>query len=255
MAAGRPRTGAGRRRLGRPCGPRLARLLAAAPLPAQARHHSRRSDTGGFDYYLLSLSLAPSFCALSTANQARAECRTLTDAAFRRTPLTVHGLWPSRAFAGLNQQPQHCPGMPLTPLAPELQASLGRFMPGGSGLARHEWRTHGTCSGLAPDAYFAILVRLAQSADGSIGGTLRDDGLLGHGIRISDLLARFGRRDPVLARAVVVSCRSPPGGGVLIEEIRVALSKTFTPVAADSVGLAQNEGCPRGGDPLPALPG
>ncbi len=245
----------GWRRLDRLSALLLAVALVAAPLPAAARHHARRSDAGGFDYYLLSLSLAPSFCALSAANQSRAECRTLTDDAFRRTPLTVHGLWPSRAFAGLRQQPQHCPGAPLTALAPELQVALTRFMPGGPGLARHEWRTRGTCSGLAPDAYFAILVRLAQSADGSIGGMLRDDGLLGHGVLIRDLLARIGRRDPVLARAVVVSCRSAPGSGVLIEEIRIALSKAFTPIAADSVGLTQSEGCPRGADSLPTLPG
>ena len=241
-------------------GDRLSALLlfvalVAAPLPAGARHHARRSDAGGFDYYLLSLTLAPSFCALSAANQSRAECRTLTDAAFRQTPLTVHGLWPSRAFAGRRRQPQDCPGVELTALAPELRASLARFMPGGPGLARHEWRIHGTCSGLAPDAYFALLVRLAQSADATIGSTLRDDGLLGHGILIGDLLARIGRRDPALGRAVVVSCRSPPGGGVLIEEIRIALSKAFAPIAAASVGLAQSESCPRGADPLPTLPG
>ncbi len=229
--------------------------FAAAPLPAAARHHGRRSDTGRFDYYLLSLSLAPSFCALSAANQSRQECRTLTDDAFRRTPLTVHGLWPSRAYAGLRRQPQHCPGAPLTALAPELQSALARFMPGGPGLARHEWRAHGTCSGLTPDAYFAILVRLAQSADETIGGTLRDDRLLGHGVRITDLLASIGRRDPVLARAVVVSCRSAPDGGVLIEEIRIALSKAFTPLDAGSVGLARSEGCPQDAGPLPSLPG
>ncbi len=238
----------------------LALALLATPLPARARHHHREfngggSDAGGFDYYLLSLSLAPSFCALSSANQARVECRTLTDAAFRQTPLTVHGLWPSRAFAGRRRQPQDCPGVSLTMLAPELQASLARFMPGGSGLARHEWRTHGTCSGLSPEGYFATVVRLAQVADDRIGSALRDDGLLGHDVRIGDLLASIGRRDPALARATVVSCRSAPGGGVLIEEIRIALSKAFTPVDADSVGLPQSEGCPRGAGPLPALPG
>lgn len=223
---------------------------------ADARHHSHHttSTPSGFDYYLLSLSIAPSFCALSPANQAKAECRTLSDADYRRTPLTVHGLWPNRAYASVNQQPQHCPGPPLTMLPPDLQVSLQRLMPGGPGLARHEWERHGTCSGLSPEAYFGALVRLAQSANNTVGAVLRDDGLLGRSVRIADLLAGVAARDPALAQAIVVSCRFARGGGddrALIDEIRIPLSKALAPMPAGSVGLGQNSGCPQGTGFLP----
>jgi ribonuclease T2 len=233
----------------------VAILLVAAPLAAQARHRFHDSAAGAFDYYLLSLSIAPSFCALSPANNARSECRNLAEADYRQMPLTVHGLWPNRAFASVNRQPQHCPGPPLPALPDDLQAQLGRVMPGGPGLERHEWSTHGTCSGLSPQTYFGALVRLARNANDTIGGVLRDNGLLGKNVRTADLLAGVAARDPALARATIVSCRFPRGGAnngrALIEEIRIVLSKDFAPLPAASVGLGQNSGCPQGGGFLP----
>lgn len=238
-------------------------MLVGAPASSEARHHRHGlqgrsqafgSEAGAFDYYLLSLSIAPSFCALSPANQAKAECRMLSDADYRRMPLTVHGLWPNRTGVSVNRQPQHCPGPELTTLPPDLQAQLQRVMPGGAGLARHEWERHGTCSGLSPEAYFATLVRLARSVDGSVGAVLRDDGLLGRSVRVTDLLARIAARDPALAQAVIVSCRFARGAGggqALIEEIRVPLSKDLAPIPASSLGMGQNSGCPQGTGFLP----
>jgi ribonuclease T2 len=243
------------RRPGRLPAALLAILLFAAPSAARTRHRSGHSEAGAFDYYLLSLSIAPSFCALSPANNARAECRNLSGADYRQMPLTVHGLWPNRAFVSVNQQPQHCPGPPLGTLPDDLQAQLGRVMPGGPGLEQHEWSTHGTCSGLSPQNYFEALVRLAHSADGTIGTVLRERGLLGQEVRITDLLAGIAGQDPALARATVVSCRFPRGGAqggrALIEEIRIVLSRDLAPRPAADVGLGQNSGCPGGHGFLP----
>lgn len=252
----------------------LALGLLATPSLAEARHHSHNgqahggeavqdgqslqgSQSGAFDYYLLSLSIAPSFCALSPRNQAKAECRTLVDADFRQTPLTVHGLWPNLASVSVNRQPQHCQGPALTTLPGDLQAQLRHYMPGGPRLARHEWERHGTCSGLSPETYFATLVHLAQSANGTIGAVMRDAGMLGHDVRIADLISGVAGRDPALARAIVVSCRFPRGvngasaGGALIEEVRITLSKDFGPVPVERVGMRQNSGCPQGAGFLP----
>ena len=235
-------------------------LLLAMPSLCQARRHSHRSagyadEAGAFDYYLLSLSIAPSFCALSPANQARAECRNLTDAAFRQTPLTVHGLWPNLAFTSVNRQPQHCRGPELESLPADTEAGLRRFMPGGPGLARHEWKRHGSCSGLSPAAYFGDLVRLAQKANDRIGSLLAAGPPEGREVRLADLLQAVAARDPPLARAVVVSCRfargSKGGGRALIEEIRITLSKDLAPIPSSSVGLRQNSGCPGGVGFLP----
>ncbi len=225
-----------------------ALLLVAAP--SQARQ--RRPDPGGFDYFLLSLSVAPSFCALSPANQAKRECQTLTEADFQQTPLTVHGLWPNRAGVSVNLQPHDCEGPPLGPLPDATQAELQRYMPGGPGLARYEWHKHGACSGMSPESYFAALADLARKANGTIGAVMREQGMLGQRMRIADLLSAVAARDQALAAAIVVDCRQPRGGGdALVDEIRVVLSKDLRPMPAASVGLGQNSGCPRGAGLVP----
>jgi ribonuclease T2 len=220
--------------------------------PAEARHRHARAEVGGFDYFLLSLSVAPSFCALSPANQAKQECQALTEADFRQTPLTVHGLWPNRAGVSVNRQPHDCAGPPLGALPQATQEALRRYMPGGPGLEAYEWRKHGVCSGLAADAYFADVVDLAKKANQTIGAAMRDGGMLGQTLRIADLLSAVGARDQTLAAAIVVDCRQPRGGGdALVDEIRVVLSKDLQPMPAASVGLGQNSGCPDGAGRVP----
>ncbi len=231
----------------------IAALFAAAP--SQSRTRDAPAQGGVFDYYLLSLSIAPSFCALSPSNAAKAECRALTAADFLRTPLTVHGLWPNRANVSVNRQPQDCDGPSLDSLPGALRTELGRYMPAGPGLAQYEWRKHGACSGLSPEAYFTDVANLARHANDTIGAAMRDAGMFGRVVRIADLLAAVGKRDPGLPSAIIVNCRSPRGGGqALIDEIRVTLSKDFVPVAAQSVGLGQNSGCPQGAGFLPDGP-
>jgi ribonuclease T2 len=239
-------------------------MLCLMPMTIQARLPETSSgwpsrvtgSPGDFDYFLLSLSIAPSFCTLSPANQAKQECRSLTEAAFQETPLTVHGLWPNRAGVSVNRQPQDCPGRPYVEPAEDVQAALRRYMPGGSGLAHYEWRKHGTCSGLSSDRYFAAVAKLAQHANDTIGAVMRSKGMLGHSIVIADLLAAVGREDATLAPAIVVDCRHPRGGGeALVEEIRITLSKDLRPIPASSVGLGQNSGCPGGRGRVPAARG
>lgn len=43
----------------------------------------------------------------------------------------------------------------------ELVQRMARLMPG-TGLVRHQWKKHGTCSGLQPEAYFAVVERAAR---------------------------------------------------------------------------------------------
>lgn len=233
---------------------RLRRTLLAVALllpgvSAQARHRHPSSQPGDFDYYLLSLSIAPSFCALSPANAAKQECQSLTQADFQQTPLTIHGLWPNRARVSVNRQPHDCEGPPVVPLPEALQTDLQRYMPAGPGLERYEWRKHGACSGLSTETYFGTEVRLARHANETIGAVMREKAMLGHSMAIADLLSAV---DPALAPAIVVDCQQPRGGGgSLISEIRIVLSKDFQPMPASSVGLGQNSGCAGGSGLVP----
>ncbi len=228
--------------------PRLA-LGAIALLWAAAAGAARAAPPTGFDYYLLTLSIAPSFCA---DHAGKDECRALTEQAFRATPLTVHGLWPNRARVSVNLQPAFCTKAPLGQLSDATWSELRRYMPGGRGLMQHEWQRHGTCSGLSAEAYFATIARLARQANETIGTVMRDGGMLGGPLAIDRLLQGVAVRDAALASAIVVSCGTRRGGGdPVVDEIRVTLSPSLAPIPASSVGLGQNSGCRNGQGRVP----
>lgn len=108
------------------------------------RHHDPRQGTPGqFDFYVLSLSWSPSFCETDGAGRNDEQCRRGRPFAF-----VVHGLWPQydRGF------PQNCE-RPAPWIDSGLIRSMLDVMPARQ-LVIHEWRTHGTCSGLTAEKYF-----------------------------------------------------------------------------------------------------
>lgn len=128
----------------------IALVMQGAAEVALARHHHEYSDTapGVFDYYLLSLSWSPAFCIQQPDSP---ECNGP-----RHFGFIVHGLWPQ------NQRgwPQNCGGDSQVPES--VAAGMSDLMPARK-LVYHEWATHGTCSGLDPQAYFD-LVRSARAS-------------------------------------------------------------------------------------------
>jgi ribonuclease T2 len=135
----------------------LAALASILVIPnAEARsHYARESGTPGqFDFYVLSLSWSPSFCE---SNSGRNGNRSSDEQCNRGRPyaFVVHGLWPQyeRGF------PQNCGKAQWVDR--ELIRSMTDIMPA-YGLVLHEWKTHGTCSGLSPDAYFRLVRRASE---------------------------------------------------------------------------------------------
>ena len=122
-------------------------LLLTGPTVAR---ETRGGVPGEFDYYVLSLSWSPQYCADAGGRDQR-QCAT-----GRRYAFVLHGLWPQyeRGF------PRAC--APAGTLPRGLVDGLLDVMPSPS-LVRHEWDTHGTCSGLAADAYFATARRAFDS--------------------------------------------------------------------------------------------
>ncbi|MBB5751459.1 ribonuclease T2 family protein [Prosthecomicrobium pneumaticum] len=121
-----------------------ATLFAAALLVPPAG--GARADTAGlFDFYVLSLSWSPSYCA------SRRDGDPLQCGAGRPFAFIVHGLWPQyeRGY------PQSCAtGGRAAPSRREIDGMLD-IMPSRA-LVRHQWRKHGSCSGLDPAGYFAL---------------------------------------------------------------------------------------------------
>ncbi len=128
----------------------LCTLLCSLPVPTVAKHHratSKASDTpGDFDFYLLTLSWAPEFCATHSSSRSSSECD-----ASRHFGFIVHGLWPENNDGSY---PQAC--APAQPVAQGIVQQMLTIMPD-RGLIQHEWATHGTCSGLATIDYFAAI--------------------------------------------------------------------------------------------------
>jgi ribonuclease T2 len=102
-----------------------------------------------FDYYLLTLSWAPEFCATNPNGRTSAECDPK-----KQMGLVVHGLWPQYNDG---KWPESCSTTP--PVAAATVDHMMPIMPGQS-LIQHEWAKHGTCTGLSTQDYFAAIEKL-----------------------------------------------------------------------------------------------
>lgn len=129
----------------------LALRLMASPATAQTAAAAPGAP-GRFDFYVLSLSWSPGFCATGGDAKAGDQCAVGSGIGF-----TVHGLWPQFDHGF----PSDCSAAERSPSRQAL-ATAGGLYPD-EGLARYEWRKHGTCTGLSPTDYFAA-VRRARDA-------------------------------------------------------------------------------------------
>jgi len=124
--------------------------LAFASPPALAQQ--AQNAPADFDYYVFALSWSPGYCDTGGADKAPRQCATGAALGF-----VVHGLWPNRSFA---RSPENCRTDVAIP-AEALRLADGVYPD--EGLARYEYRRHGTCTGLEPAAYFAAAKTLRDS--------------------------------------------------------------------------------------------
>jgi ribonuclease T2 len=120
-------------------------LGLAAPALAQS---GAQQTPGNFDFFVLALSWSPGFCAAEGADKAPSQCAAGADLGF-----VVHGLWPQFEHGF----PADCDAAARPPSRLVLAKAAGLFPD--AGLARYEWRKHGTCTGEAPADYFADVRR------------------------------------------------------------------------------------------------
>ncbi len=134
-------------------GAALALGLVGALAVAASAQYGRQSRPGQFDFYVLSLSWSPSFCAAAADSNRYAgqQCGA------RPLSFVVHGLWPQyeRGF------PEYCQD-PSPRLYHGIVSSMLDLMPAPR-LIYNEWDKHGTCSGLSARAYFET-IRKARAA-------------------------------------------------------------------------------------------
>lgn len=111
----------------------------AAPLPSSSH------APGTFDFYVLSLSWSPSYCAAEGDHANRHQCGPGRPFAF-----VVHGLWPQYEHG----YPQRCSSSDPDRVPDAVVAQYLDLMPS-AGLIGYQWRKHGACTGLGQTDYFA----------------------------------------------------------------------------------------------------
>ncbi|MCA0406945.1 MAG: ribonuclease T2 [Proteobacteria bacterium] len=179
--------------------------LLAAMSPSQAQRFGGGGG-GDFDFYVLSLSWSPSYCETTGFDRGSRQCDRGANPGF-----VLHGLWPQyeRGY------PRNCGADRNLPRY-ILDEMRGVFPE--DGLARHEWRTHGTCSGLGPREY----MRAAAEAKAKVRipeelAAPRHEQRL----RLMEIERAFSAANPGLRPDMIaVTCKRG-----MIEDVRICMTK------------------------------
>ena len=183
-------------------------LLALA---TQAR--AEGEPAGAFDYYVMSLSWSPNWCALEGDSRGSPQCDSGGDFGW-----ILHGLWPQNERGW----PSYCRTGERDPSRAQT-AEMADIM-GTAGLAWHQWKKHGRCAGLPVEAYF----NAARQAYGSVTRPevfrkLEDPITL----PASVVEEAWLRDNPGLTgQMLTVTCKSGH-----IQEVRICLTKDLEPRA------------------------
>ncbi|MDJ0821097.1 MAG: ribonuclease T2 [Paracoccaceae bacterium] len=165
---------------------------------------------GAFDYYVLSLSWSPTWCALEGDARRSPQCD-------RDHGWILHGLWPqyNRGW------PSFCPTAERAPTR-TMTAAMADIM-GTPGLAWHQWRKHGSCSGLAASDYFALSRRAYEAVNRPAVFRQLDKPVK---LPASVVEEAFLKANPTWeADMLTITCKEGR-----IQEARLCLSKDLTPV-------------------------
>ncbi|MGN7291645.1 ribonuclease T2 family protein [Rhizobium sp. SAFR-030] len=184
----------------------LGLSLLASALPSAAEDRP-----GSFDFYVLSLSWSPTFCTGGRAKENPQQCAADKDFRF-----IVHGLWPQNEKG----YPQSCASTEPSRVPAELGRQYFDIMPS-MGLIGHQWRKHGSCTGLNQADYLKATrsaydkIKLPQQLS-----TLKTtETLSAEAIEQGFVAANPG----LTPAAIAVSCE-----GSRLEEVRICLSKDLT---------------------------
>jgi ribonuclease T2 len=188
---------------------------------ASTRHAPARAS---FDYWVLALSWSPEFCASSEARPNSRQCSQPRE-------FIVHGLWPQyeRGY------PASCDTQAR--VSARTADGLAELVPD-RGLVSHQWKKHGSCSGMTPDAYFEALEHAGRSVViPSAALAAASD----RPVKRQDLEREFIEANPRLTPdAITFECR-----GNYLREVRICLDLALEPRRC---GRDVHEGC--GSKPL-----
>lgn len=187
----------------------LLSILSAATAHAKHRRTSE-AEPGAFDYYLLSLSWSPAFCL---SDPGAAECNGP-----RRFGFIVHGLWPQYEKGW----PENCNVHEAVPES--VVSGISDIMPA-RGLVYHEWSAHGTCSGLDPADFFALVRRAYSSITVPASLSAVRQSIEQTPDAIAQAFARANPRLPPQSLIVTCSGQETPR----LREVHICLDRSLNP--------------------------
>lgn len=185
--------------------------------PARSAAARPDNDTGAFDYYSLVLSWSPTHCETPEGRDDEAQCARRDG---RRYAFILHGLWPQyeRGY------PEDCPARTTWVPQPVIDGMLD-VMPS-KGLIIHEYRKHGTCSGLSPEAYYGMARRLYDGL--KIPQRFRNP-TAAQFVDPDDVIDAFVAANPQLKPDMIsIVCGGP---GSRFRDVRICFSKAGEPRA------------------------
>lgn len=187
-------------------------VLAFLCLTTAGNARADRDRAGEFDYYVLSLSWSPTWCAIEGDARGADQCDARHDHGW-----VLHGLWP--------QYHRGWPADCATTERPPSRAMTRKMedIMGSAGLAWHQWNKHGRCTGLSASAYYALSRKAyARLNRPDIFRKLKDPVRLPASV-VEDA---FLKANPGLTRDMLtITCRDGR-----IQEARLCLSKSLDPV-------------------------
>ncbi len=185
---------------------------AAQRTPAPAGTIMPAEKMSAFDYFVLSLSWSPDYCATSGVDDPQ-ECSL-----GKKLGFVLHGLWPQN-----NQgYPSNCTSEVLPA---SVKAAFPQLYPNDS-LFDHEWEKHGTCTGLSPQRYLTLTQKIKESvaipeAFHTPEAPIRTTG--------AQLVQAFVQANPGLgAASFEVNCSD---SGRYLKELYVCFSRAGSPLA------------------------
>lgn len=187
-------------------------VLAVVGLIASSMAWAKGERSGEFDYYVMSLSWSPTWCALEGDARQSPQCDSDADFGW-----VLHGLWPQYHRGW----PSYCPTVERNP-SRSMTNDMADIM-GTSGLAWHQWNKHGVCSGLSAQNYYD----LSRKAYGTV---VRPEVFrrLEKAVKLpaSVVEEAFLKANPQLEPDMItITCKDGR-----IQEARICLSKTLDPV-------------------------
>jgi ribonuclease T2 len=182
-------------------------IAAAAAVKTATASTESTSAPKPFDFYVLALSWSPSYCEAAGEKANKYQCGKRPAYGF-----IVHGLWPQYEHG----YPRDCKSDAERKVPRERMNALSDLMPG-YGLIIHEWRTHGICTGLSQEDYFAALRKAYERVAIPSDFTRNEGG----GVKPSDVEAAFVAANPDMPRdGVSVDCDRN-----YLREVRICLTK------------------------------